>query len=223
MRILKEKFGESPLMPRVLPFFLFLVLTSAQAWFGESGRYWLYLAKTVAGVWLIYEMRPHVAEMRWAFSWEAVVAGVGVFGIWVGLDPVVPKLVKGGTPWNPLEQFSGVAGLGWGFVVVRVLGSSLVVPPLEEVFYRSFLYRYLIRGDFHTEPLGTFNLFAFVASCLVFGLVHPDQWLSGILCGVVYQGLVCRKKRLGDAMTAHAITNFLLGLWVVGKSQWHFW
>jgi hypothetical protein len=28
---------------------------------------------------------------------------------------------------------------------------------------------------------------------------------------------------LGDAMTAHALTNFPLGLWVVWKGAWSFW
>ena len=58
---------------------------------------------------------------------------------------------------------------------------------------------------------------------IAFGLVHPQQWLAGILCGFAYQGLVCWKKRLGDAMTAHAITNLLLGLWVIWKNAWNFW
>jgi hypothetical protein len=41
---------------------------------------------------------------------------------------------------------------------------------------------------------------------------------------MAYQWLVLRKNRLGDAMTAHAITNFLLGVWVVwrGGSAWKF-
>ncbi len=53
--------------------------------------------------------------------------------------------------------------------------------------------------------------------------MHP-QWLAGILCGLTYQGLVIRKGRLGDAMTAHAITNFLLGVYVVwkGGAAWKF-
>ena len=36
-------------------------------------------------------------------------------------------------------------------------------------------------------------------------------------------GLVLWKGRLGDAITAHAVTNFLLGLWVVWKGAWQFW
>ena len=40
---------------------------------------------------------------------------------------------------------------------------------------------------------------------------------------MIYQGVVLRTNRLGDAITAHAITNLLLGLWVVTQKQWHFW
>ena len=97
-----------------------------------------------------------------------------------------------------------------------------MVPALEEVFFRSFVYRYVIKADFLSVPLGVFSLRAFLITSVLFGFEHT-QWLAGILCGFAYQGLVCWKKRLGDAMTAHAITNGLLGLWVVWKDAWQFW
>ena len=98
----------------------------------------------------------------------------------------------------------------------------MVVPPLEEVFYRSFLYRYLVKPDFMAIPLGVFVWMPFILTAVVFGLTHYE-WLAGILCGCIYQGLVCGNKRLGDAIAAHALTNLLLGLWIVGRGAWHFW
>jgi uncharacterized protein len=206
----------------VAPFILFVALTACQGQLGESSRYWFYLAKTLVGAWLLWVSWPAVKEMRWAFSWEAVVVGVAVFAMWVGLDQFYPKWGKVGLPWNPHTQFGQGTALAWFFIVVRFVGPSLVVPPLEEVFYRSFLYRYIIKPDFLLVPLGTFHWVAFLGASALFGITHY-QWLAGILCGFAYQGLVCRKKRLGDAMTAHAITNFLLGLWVVRNGAWHFW
>ena len=97
-----------------------------------------------------------------------------------------------------------------------------MVPPLEEIFYRSFLYRYIAKPDFQSVPLGQFSWTPFLATSVVFGLAH-QEWLAGILCGFAYQSLVCRKKRLGDAISAHAVTNFLLGVWIVWKGAWHFW
>jgi len=219
---LTRKLQSSPVIARVAPFVIFVLLTACQGQFGEASRYWFYVAKTFVGLWLVWTMRPVVAEMRWAFSWEAVVAGVLVCVMWVGIDSYYPKLGKPGADWNPRAQFGQGSALAWFMIAVRFFGPSVVVPPLEEVFYRSFLYRCIIKSDFQTVSLGTFNWLAFLATSAIFGFSHP-QWLAGIVCGFAYQGLVCWKKRLGDAMTAHAITNLLLGVWVVWKGAWNFW
>ena len=95
------KFAGSPEYARVAPFAIFVVLTALQGQLGEDSRYWLYLLKTLVGAWLIWEMRPFVEEMRWKISWEAVVVGVAVFAIWVGLDGLYPRLSEPGAGWNP--------------------------------------------------------------------------------------------------------------------------
>jgi uncharacterized protein len=223
MTFLRRKFEGSPDYARVAPFVIFVVLTACQGQFGEDSRYWLYLIKTLVGAWLIWEMRPFVAEMRWAISWEAIVVGAAVFGIWIGLDGLYPRLSEAEAVWNPPKRFGEGSGLAWLFILVRIGGSSIVVPPLEEVFYRSYVYRVLVKNDFRAMPLGQFHGLSFVVTSAIFGFMHPDRWLAGILCGLAYQWLVIRKNRLGDAMTAHAITNFLLGLWVIWKGAWSFW
>jgi CAAX prenyl protease-like protein len=222
MEALRKKFESSPLLARVVPFVVFVILTACQGQFGEASRYWIYFTKTVVGAWLVWVVWPLVKEMRWAFSWEAVVTGVGVFAIWVGLNDLYPKWGKAGTPWNPCVQFGDGTALAWFFIAVRILGSAIVVPPIEEIFYRSFLYRYIVKPDFQSVPMGIFHPLAFVVTAAIFGVAHYE-WLAGVLCAFAYQGLVIYKKRLGDAMTAHAITNFLLGIWVVWKGAWQFW
>jgi CAAX prenyl protease-like protein len=164
-----------------------------------------------------------VAEMRWAVSWEAVVVGVGVCVMWIGIYDWYPKFSKTGTPWNPHTLYGEGSTMAWMFVLVHLLGSTFVVPPLEEVFYRSFLYRYFVKTDFLAMPLSRFHPLSFVVTSFIFGALEHYEWLSGILCGLAFQWLVLRKNRIGDAMTAHAITNFLLGLWVIWKLDWKFW
>lgn len=232
---LRKLFEKSPIVVRVLPFVVFLLLTYGQGKFGEESRYWYYLAKTLVGAWLLFEMRPFVAEMRATLSWEAVVVGVGVCVMWIGLNGFYPGLselsVKVGLskaattptlPWNPHLQFGEGVALAWFFVAVRILGSSLVVPALEEVFFRSFLYRYIVRVNFQTVSLGQFVALPFFVVSVLFAFEH-EEWLAGLLCGFAYQGLVIWKKRLGDAMVAHGITNLLLGVWVLWKDAWNFW
>jgi uncharacterized protein len=232
---LRRPFAASPLLARVVPFGIFLALTLGQGQFGEASRYWFYLAKTLVGIWLILEMRPFVAEMRWAMSWEAVLVGAGVFALWAGLPPewttqhslwvklaITHPPAAAPTLWNPHGQFGDNSALAWLMIGVRLAGSTFIVPPLEEVFYRSFLYRYMAKPDFQSVPLNRFAWTPFLATAAVFGFAH-NEWLAGLLCGAAYQWLVLRKNRLGDAMTAHAITNFLLGLWVVWRGAWNFW
>jgi hypothetical protein len=221
VHFLRKLLGDSPWAARVVPFVIFVLLTFGQGNFGAASAYWFYLAKTLIAVWLIWEMRPLVSEMRWAISWEAVLVGVAVFGLWVGLDGFYPQF-KNGVVWNPFAQFGPNSAQAWLMILTRIIGSTLVVPPLEEVFYRSFLYRYFAKPDFLSIPLNRFLPWPFFATAAVFGFSH-FQWLAGILCGMAYQWLVLRKNRLGDAITAHAITNFLLGVWVAWQGAWQFW
>jgi CAAX prenyl protease-like protein len=220
--IMLTDWKSSPTAARIVPFAVFALLTIFQGTFGEQAQYWIYAAKTVVGAWLLWSVRREVREMRWAFSWEAVVVGVVVFATWVGLDGLYPLLSGRAATFHPAHAFGSRSAGAWFFVAVRIFGSSIVVPPLEEVFYRSFMYRYIIQTDFLSVPLGRFNGKAFLIAGAIFGLGH-FEWLPGILCAFAYQGLVIRKDRLGDAMSAHAITNFLLGIWVVTRGAWQFW
>lgn len=228
---------KSPVAVRVAPFALFLILTGLQNSFADAGRFWVYLAKTLTGAAMLWSLRGSIPEMRWKWSWPAVLVGIGVFVVWVGLDGFYPKLsilmnqwglggtaAAAGAPpaWNPHLCFGQGSFLAWFFVFVRLAGSSLVVPCLEEVFFRSFLYRYLIQSDFLAVPLSLFKVRAFILVAVFFSVEH-QEWLPGLLCGFAYQGLVCWKGRLGDAIAAHALTNLLLGFWVVGTGAWRFW
>jgi hypothetical protein len=225
----------SPATLRIAPFVIFLLLTMAQGKLGPNSAYGFYLAKTLVGLWMILVLRPFITEMRWAFSWRAVLVGVGIFTVWVGIQgdwvtqnslwvklgwsqpPKTPPSV-----WNPFAQFGESSAIAWFCIITRILGSTFIVPPLEEMFYRSFLYRAIARQNFLEVPLNQFLPVPFIATAVIFGFAH-NEWLAGIICGAAYHWLVLRSNRLGEAMTAHAITNFLLGLWVVGRGAWNFW
>jgi CAAX prenyl protease-like protein len=230
---LTSKLSASPLLARAIPFVVFILLTFAQGYAGEKGQYWVYLGKTLVAAWLLWAVRAAIPEMRWCFSVEAAVVGVVVFLLWVGLEPLLAKAgvpasylriatPGGGPAWNPGHTFGTGAPMAWFFIGLRLLGSTLLVAPLEEVFFRSFLYRYIARVDFQSIPIGAWLPLSFLVTSAIFAVEHRE-WAAGLLCGLAYQGLVCWKKRLGDAIVAHAITNFLLGLWVVSRGEWRYW
>lgn len=210
------------MLVRVFPLALFILVTALQGKLGESSKYWCYFTKSILGIWLVLGMRPLISEMRWKLSWESVVVGVGVCVMWVGIDPYSSHLGGSTVQWNPHEQFGKDSGLAWFFIITRILCSTILVPPLEEVFYRSFLYRYVVSQDFLSVPFSRFHPLAFIVAAAIFGLSH-QQWVAGILCAFAYQWLAIRKNRLGDSMTAHAITNLLLGIYVAWRGAWQFW
>ncbi len=229
-----------PEVPRALPFLLFLLVGSLAGKAFVGSEYWLYAAKTVGIGGLLWVWRRRLPEMRWAWSLEAIGVGVLIAVLWLSLAGRIPSLEdlwnlvrnlvtgkevpppKPAEVWNPLEFFKDQPVIGYALLSVRVLGRSLVVPALEEVFYRSFVYRYLISPNFLGIPLGTRNTKAWLATALLFGLSHPENWVPGILCGLAYQWLVIRRGRLGDAMFAHAVTNLLISGYAIGTGRWEF-
>ena len=229
MNALTDKLQASPLLARVLPFVVFLVLTSCQGSLGPESHFWVYLAKCVIGAWMIWVTWPLVSEMRWAISFEALIAGTLVFILWVALDVLYPKFSQPNDSWDLQKQFGSPSGMVWFFAGVRLVGSTLLVPMLEEVFYRSFLYRYILAPNWMFTAYNSFAVKPFLITSIVFGFPH-QQWLAGIVCGMIYQLLVIRTNRVADAITAHAVTNLLLGVWVITKGfgyaeefPWHFW
>ena len=224
----RENMAKSPEYARFMPFVIFVSITAIAGMSGGSTMLWSYPLKTAVGAWMIWEMRKCIPEMRWTFSVEAVVVGIVIFVAWVGLDPFYPKnyLLFKDTPesiWNPFKHFGEGSAIAWSLIVIRIFGMTIIVPPIEEAFYRSLVYRYIVKYDFTKVAMNHFDGVAMMLCALLFASAH-FQWLPGILCGLAYQWLAIRRGHLGDAMTAHAITNFLLGVYVVwkGGEAWKF-
>src|SRR4051812_26830461 len=106
-----SKLRESPLWCRVGPFLIFASLTSMQGLFGEEGKYWIYIGKSVLGAIILWLIWPFVEELRWTISLEAVVVGILVIVVWIGIDLYYPKLISADKLWNPNVQFGPGSGL----------------------------------------------------------------------------------------------------------------
>lgn len=113
---------------------------------------------------------------------------------------------------------------GWlyPFITLRLFGASVVVPLFEELFWRSFILRYIIDPDFTSVKLGTFSWPSFVISSALFGLEH-NLWLAGIMAGIFYNILLYRTKNLWYCILAHGVTNLALGIYVIKTGSWQFW
>ena len=205
-------------IPYIVPFALFAVSMYTAPLFNTS-QVFVYPVKTIlVAASLIYFWNAYKQEIRFTFSWLAVISGVVVFFIWVLPEGLYPQI--GHSEFNPYEQASGYGV--YFLIAFRLVGASLIVPIMEELFWRSFALRFSIRSDFKSLPLGHFSWFSFIFISLLFGFEH-HRWLVGIFAGMVYAGVLYRRRNLFDPILSHAITNFLLGLYVLSTHQWAFW
>ena len=172
---------------------------------------------------------------------------VGILGVmfWVGMEPLSMWLGEvftgawnaavgaiGWTSWQTAPASLHPAGLdpfalypaaqAWALYGCRVAGIALVVPVMEELFWRGFLMRWLIREDFIAVPLGTYQTFSFWVTTLLFASVHGMEWPQGVVVGVIYGAWFVRTKSLGSIMLAHGVTNLLLAFYCLASGEWHF-
>jgi CAAX prenyl protease-like protein len=222
--------GMSHVWARVLPFglymaFLALAPAIADAFHGFDER-WLYGVKVgvVAAVllflwWRFEELSPSRLSVP-GFVW-ALVAGTVVFVVWINLDlPLISFMSNdAGAGYDPR---SSDGAIDWPLAMVRLTGAALVVPVMEELFWRSLVMRWIDHQNFLAAEPRAVGLRALVASSVVFGFEH-HLWLAGIIAGLVYGELYRRSGNLWVPVLAHGVTNGLLGIWVLWSGQWQFW
>lgn len=216
------------MLARVLPFaayILFIVLADLlrKAGLSEADLRWVYPAKIavvlalLAVFWRDYdELRDTRLPLPQILL--ALVAGLLVFVAWINLNwswMVIGK-AQGFDP-----RGAGQA-LDWFFVLVRWGGAALVVPLMEELFWRSFLMRWVDSPDFQQVDPGKTSVKAFAITAVLFAIEH-DLWFAGLVAGLAYNFLYQRSRNLWSPIIAHAVTNGVLGGWVLATGQWRYW
>jgi uncharacterized protein len=208
-------------------FFLLLALVSllrkvGGAFWLASPEYWIYPAQTAScSALLLWFWREYPLRAPRRIVFTAAVALV-VFAIWIS-----PQTLLGFASrldgFNP-EIFSGRPVAYWTTITLRLIRLIVVVPLVEEIFWRGFLLRYFINERFYTVPVGTFSWASFAVVTIGFGFAHsPADRVAALITGVLYNCVAYRTKSLASCALAHAMTNLFLGLWIMKTRQWGFW
>ncbi len=221
----------SPAAARWIPFAVFIGFIVLQSVTGERladwglNAPWMYTARTAVVTFLLWALWRHYTELHTLSSVTArgmaAAAGVGllVFVAWINLDFAWARI---GDPVAYDPTLPDGSGFAWQFVLVRLLGLALVVPIMEELFWRSFLLRWLERTDFLNQEPGKVGLRALVICAAMFALEHT-LWLAGLVAGFAYALVYMRSGNLWLAVVSHATTNAVLGCWIVATRSWQFW
>jgi hypothetical protein len=212
---------------RILPFLvylLFIVIADllARAGVSEPALRWLYPVKIFSVLLTLVICYRHYQELhslRLSPIWAgiAVLVGLVVFALWITLSSGWMLI---GTPGGFDPRTNGQ--LDWLLVGLRIAGAALVVPVMEELFWRSFLIRWLDQTDFESVDPARIRWQSVALGAVLFGFEH-NLWLAGIVAGFAYSLLYMRQRSLWSAIVAHAVTNAVLGVWIVRSAQWTFW
>jgi uncharacterized protein len=238
--------------PYVVPFGIYMAFLRVQSAENLVWLYPVKILTVAAALWVFQRRYTELAVGRVtsrgaasggaASSVLAILVGLVAIAIWIGIDPWYPKLselMRGfehwlnalfhyapavttppSPPYNP-KMISPVT-LRWMFIGFRVVGAAVVVPLMEELFWRAFLIRWVERQDFKSVPVGTFGWWSFLTTAVLFGAEH-DQWLAGVICGVMYNWLLYRTRSVWACVVAHAVSNAALAGWVLARGDWKFW
>ena len=209
----------------VAPFLVFVAfLALEKSVFHSQHLYPVRCLVTVAAILMF--SRPYLS-FRASRPVSSIAIGIAVFAIWIAPDALFGYRHY----WLFENQWMGTAQstLGPGdradglFLAFRALGSTLLVPIVEELFWRGWLMRWLILPDFTKVALGTFTPLAFWGVALLFASEHGPYWEVGLAAGVVYNWWMLRTRNLADCMLAHAVTNGALAAYVITTGAWRYW
>lgn len=223
-------------LQRILPFAVFMSFIGAEELLRLLSRkgfiqlpptdlLYLYPVKVLVTGTLLAVLWKHFNEVSfrdladWRTLLTSIGAGVIVFVLWINMDWLLPfqKPVPGYDPTAISDPTLQTA-----MTIVRIFGATVIVPIMEELFWRSFLIRYLVEPDFERVPVGTFTWPSFLITAALFGVEHQFI-IAGIMAGILYAILLYRTKSVAACIVSHGVTNFLLGIYVINTGLWQFW
>ena len=182
-----------------------------------------YLVRSVAAAAvLLYTLKvfPFKLPSFSAVAW-GVFSGLVVLALWVlpekfecYTEHLTYGNANGDSPFDPKN-------CGWMMTMVRLIGSSFIIAPIEEIFFRFYLYRRLISTEWKEVNLSRFDLSAFVWVVGLFAIEH-NRPLAGAMAGAIYL-VIAIKKGIGAAIVSHITTNFGLSLYVIKTGLYGFW
>ncbi len=209
---------------------VFLLLTMLEPHFSQRWYPDLYTLKMALVTLTLYFCRGTLKDYKTdrsallpAAAW-GIAAGILVFAFWIPLDRVTPFHFGGSrAEYNPFHAIA-LPALRLLFLAMRFYGLVVLVPVTEELLWRSFLPRFISApdGDVSALPTGQFSNMGMLVSAAGFALAHPE-WLSALLCAIVYSLIVRKTGSLLSSLTAHMATNLALGIFILSTGNWKYW
>ncbi len=220
--------ADRPALLRILPFAVFLGIMILDPLLQSAlppgfDLRWLYGLRSAGALLTLALFWSHYHELRGFPSatgtdWLlALGCGLLVFVLWVNLD-IKPLAFTAGDGFDPRTG----GHLDLGVTLTRLAGAIVIVPIMEELFWRSFILRWLQSPGFLSVIPASIGVRPLLISSVLFATEHR-LWFAGLLAGLAYGWLYKRSGNLWVPIVAHALTNALLAAYVLATGSWSFW
>lgn len=195
----------------------------------------IYTAKIVLTAVAMIFVWPGYRQYPWRLNWLAVAVGVVGAVVWIALAAWqrqwMPWLAeRTGIEWfkslgqrsafNPLDEMRSNLLWAYGFLAVRFVGLVVIVPVIEEVFLRGFVMRFVMKDRWWDVPFGSVNRTAMIVGTALPILMHPQEAVAALVWFSGVTWLMIRTRSIGSCVLTHAITNLMMGIYVIVSGNW---
>ena len=225
MNSLQRLIAAYPFAPYVAPFVTFVALLGLHSLLPlpplTSEILWLTLM-----VLVILSIARPALDLSLKSPILSILLGIFVFLIWIGPDVAFPgyrhhleNAVVGAVKSSlPVEARTNMPVLA-----LRSIRAAIIVPIVEELFWRAWMMRWVISPNFQKVALGAYTPFSFWMVAVLFASEHGPYWDVGLAAGILYNWWMIRTRSLGDLVLAHAVTNACLSAYVIVAGKWEYW
>lgn len=217
----------SPAVPYILPFAVFMGLIGLAQVMPMPALADQLLRLGIMAAVLLWVARP-VLDFRVRHWGGTLLMGVLIFVLWIAPDLLFPSyrhffLFDNSLVGTARSSLSEAARHDAPVLFLRSVRAVIVVPIIEELFWRGWMMRWLIANDFERMPLGAYSATSFWVVALLFASEHGPYWDVGLVAGIIFNWWMIRTKSLGDLILAHAVANACLSGYVIAAGKWEYW
>jgi uncharacterized protein len=221
-------------------------------WWQHAPEHWLYPLQVVLCACLLWTLRRHYRQYfsgsggvfglgKAAAGWAVLLGVVGI-AAWVVPALLYERWTQAGQEPAFWWEWCGLTARREGFdptlfakqpwaygltVGFRFLRMVIIVPWVEELFWRGYLMRVCAvqdGADWRSVKFGTHTWSAFAVVVPLVVLAHaPSDYAGALVWSLLMYGLTIRTRSLAACLLMHAVGNLLLGLYVLKTQQWGFW
>lgn len=199
-------FFQDPMIARILPFAVFMISAIFAQAFSQTPSV-VYPARAAVVAATLALFWPILRALPWRVDPVAVLVGALIGIGWILVPVTEPDTAP---PYGALT-----GGLLVLWMIARGIGTTVLVPILEELFFRDYL-----EGKLRRHETLAWTIAAAVGSAILFAALH-GRWAEAFVAALLFSFVARRQNNITDAIIAHATANGLIFVAAVVSQKMH--